>query len=153
MVRTRSCRGRCRPGLARGDADPQLPLQTAAQSVVPLCRKHDVGMVAMMPLNQASKTSGLVSAKRRWSASADMWPRESAGRAALHRAGSGLPEALLGPAAVRYVLSHDITTFCVGVRSIERLQENLKTIDPPYLDEGRLTRLRELFGRIEWQVR
>ena len=56
-------------------------------------------------------------------------------------------------AALRYVLSHDITTCCVGVRSIERLQENLKTIDPPYLDEGRLTRLRELFGRIEWQVR
>ena len=36
-------------------------LQTAAQSVLPLCRRHDVGTVVMMPLNQASKQSGLVS--------------------------------------------------------------------------------------------
>ncbi|MBN2047718.1 MAG: aldo/keto reductase, partial [Anaerolineaceae bacterium] len=35
-------------------------LQTAAESVIPLCEQHDVGMVVMMPLNQASKVSGLV---------------------------------------------------------------------------------------------
>ena len=36
-------------------------LQTAIESVLPLCEKHDVGTVVMMPLNQASKESGLVS--------------------------------------------------------------------------------------------
>jgi L-galactose dehydrogenase len=131
-------------------------LQTAAQSVVPLCRKHDVGMVVMMPLNQASKTSGLVSEEaaleciRRHVAEGNL-PAEPP------YTEPGLLDFLkpysVPAAAIRYVLSHDITTCCVGVRSIERLQENLKTIDPPYLDEGRLTRLRELFGRIEWQVR
>ena len=36
-------------------------LQTAAETLLPLCQQFDVGTVVMMPLNQASKQSGLVS--------------------------------------------------------------------------------------------
>ena len=36
-------------------------LQTAVDAVLSSCRTHDVGTVVMMPLNQASKESGLVS--------------------------------------------------------------------------------------------
>lgn len=38
-----------------------LLLQNAVESVLPLCARHDVGTAVMMPLNQASQESGLVS--------------------------------------------------------------------------------------------
>ena len=130
--------------------------QTAAKKIIPLCRAHDVGTVVMMPLNQASKESGLVSVAA---------ARECVRR---HIAHGNLPAevpytdedlfAFLEPlsvpeAALRYVLSNDVSTCCAGTRSRERLAENLQAVDPPYLDEARLGRLRELFGRIQWQVR
>jgi aryl-alcohol dehydrogenase-like predicted oxidoreductase len=131
-------------------------LQTAAETVIPLCRKHDVGTVVMMPLNQASKESGLVSVP----AALECVRR--------HIAHGNLPAeppytdedlfAFLAPlsvpeAALRYVLANDVSTCCAGTRSRERLAENLRAVDPPYLDAARLGRLRELFGRIQWQVR
>ena len=131
-------------------------LQTAADSVLPLCRQHDVGTVVMMPLNQASKQSGLVSVAA---------ARECVRR---HIAQGNLPDAppytdpdlfdFLLPysvpaAALRFVLAQDISTCCAGTRSVTRLAENLNAVDPPYLDEQRLTRLRELFGGITRQVR
>lgn len=60
----------------------------------------------------------------------------------------GIPEA-----ALRYVLAQDVSTCCVGFRREERLRENLRALDPPYLDEARQARARELFGRIARQVR
>jgi hypothetical protein len=39
------------------------------------------------------------------------------------------------------------------MRSAERLTENLRAVDPPYLDAGRMDRLRMLFGKIRKQVR
>ncbi|MDX9980535.1 MAG: aldo/keto reductase [Lentisphaeria bacterium] len=131
-------------------------LQTAAETVIPLCRAHDVGTVVMMPLNQPSKESGLVSLAA---------ARECVRR---HIAHGNLPAeppytdedlfAFLEPfsipeAGLRYVLTQDISTCCNGVRSKERLAQNLSVVDPPYLDAARLGRLRELFGRIQWQVR
>ena len=131
-------------------------LQTAAGSVLPLCAKHDVGTVVMMPLNQASKESGLVSMP----AALECIRR--------HVAEGNLPDEppysepdildFLAPYSVpetglRYVLSHEVSTCCVGMRTPERLVENLRAIDPPYLAPERLSRLRELFGRIQWQVR
>jgi L-galactose dehydrogenase len=131
-------------------------LQTAVDSVLPLCRQHDVGTVVMMPLNQASKTSGLVGLPaalecvRRHIAHGNL-PAEPP------YTGSGLFDFLrpysIPEAGLRYVLAHDVSTCCVGVRTPERLQENLRAVDPPYLDEARMRRLQELFGRIEWQVR
>jgi len=130
-------------------------LQTAAESVLPLCREHDVGTVVMMPLNQASKQSGLVSVP----AALECIRR--------HVAAGNLPAEppwtepdvldFLQPysipeAALRYVLSHDVSVCCVGMRSVTRLRENLRAVDPPYLDDERKARLQELFGRIRRQV-
>lgn len=131
-------------------------LQTAAQSVLPLCEKHRVGTVVMMPLNQASKTSGLVSVPA---------AHECVKR---HIARGNLPAAppytqadlfdFLKPysipeAAIRYVLTHKIDTCCVGFRTRDRLDENLRAVDPPYLDAARVERLHELFGGIRSQER
>lgn len=131
-------------------------LQTALDSVLPLCRRHDVGTVVMMPLNQASKQSGLVSVEA---------ARECVRR---HVTRGNLPDRspytdpdlfdFLLPysvpaAALRFVLAQDVSTCCVGTRSVKRLAENLRAVDPPYLDESRLARLNELFGRITTQVR
>jgi len=131
-------------------------LQTAIDSVLPLCHLHDVGTVVMMPLNQASKKSGLVSVE----AALECIRR--------HIADGNLPAAppyvnptlldFLQPysipeAALRFVLAQDIGTCCVGFRSQERLRENLYAAAPPYLDSARLERLKTLFAGIERQVR
>lgn len=131
-------------------------LQTAAESVIPLCATHDVGTVVMMPLNQASKGSGLVSTP----AALECVRR--------HIEQGNLPAGapytdpdlfdFLQPytipeACLRFVLSHQVGTCCVGMRSKERLAQNLKAKDPPYLDEGRLARLRDYFGGIRLQVK
>jgi aryl-alcohol dehydrogenase-like predicted oxidoreductase len=130
-------------------------LQTAAESVLPLCAQHGVGTVVMMPLNQASRESGLVS----YPAAIECVRR--------HVAAGNLPAEppytdpdlldFLQPysvpeAALRFVLAHDVSTCCVGTRSPQRLAENLRAVDPPYLDPERLGRLRELFGRIQRQA-
>jgi len=131
-------------------------LQTAADTVLPLCRQHDVGTVVMMPLNQASKESGLVSLPaaqeciRRHIAQGNL-PAE-----APYTEGDLLDflQPYSVPAAgLRYVLSHDVSSCCVGMRSLERLRENLQVLDPPYLDAERKARLEALFGCIECQVR
>jgi aryl-alcohol dehydrogenase-like predicted oxidoreductase len=131
-------------------------LQTAVGSVLPLCRQHDVGTVVMMPLNQASKSSGLVSVPaalecvRRHIAAGNL-PAEPP------YTDPGLFDFLqplsIPEAGLRYVLTHDVSTCCVGMRSPQRLQENLRAVDPPYLDPATLSRLRELFGKIQSQVR
>ena len=131
-------------------------LQTAADSVLSLAKAHDVGTVIMMPLNQASKESGLVSVEaalecvRRHIAHgnlADADPYTDRGLFDFLRPYS-VPEA-----ALRYVLAHEVGTCCVGMRTPERVKDNLKALAPPYLDDGRLSTLRELFGAITWQVR
>lgn len=131
-------------------------LQTAAESVLPLCKRHDVGMVTMMPLNQASKESGLVSVPaalecvRRHIAEGNLPAEPPYTDPDLF---DFLQPYLIPQAAVRYVLAHDVSTCCVGMRSPQRLAENLEAVDPPYLDEERLSKLRSLFGRIQKQVR
>jgi aryl-alcohol dehydrogenase-like predicted oxidoreductase len=131
-------------------------LQTAAEAVLPLCRAHDVGTVVMMPLNQPSRECGLVSVPAaleavRRNVAAGRLPDEPP-YTDPHLFDFILPYSI-PEAALRYVLCHDVGTCCVGVRSEERLRENLRAVDPPYLDPERLSRLRELFGRVEWQVR
>ena len=131
-------------------------LQTAVQRVLPICKQYDVGSVVMMPLNQASRESGLVSEK----AALECVRR--------HRAAGSLPEKppyseptlfnFLQPYAIpeaglRYVLSQPISTCCVGVRTTGHLEANLRAVDPPYLDADRRMKIEELFGRIEKQVR
>lgn len=130
-------------------------LQTAAEDILPLCQQHDVGTVVMMPLNQASEESGLVSVAA---------ARELVRR---HIAAGHLPAAspytdptlfdFLAPhavpeAALRYVLAHPVGTCCVGMQTPGRLAGNLRAVDPPYLDTARLERLRHLFARIRRQV-
>ncbi len=131
-------------------------LQSAVESVLPLCQQHDVGTVVMMPLNQASKTSGLVSVPaalecvRRHIAAGNL-PAEPPYNAA--NLFDFLQPLSIPEAGLRYVLAQAISTCCVGVRSPQRLAENLRAVDPPYLDSVALGRLRQLFGRIDAQVR
>jgi aryl-alcohol dehydrogenase-like predicted oxidoreductase len=131
-------------------------LQTAVEDLLPLCLEHDVGTIVMMPLNQASKQSGLVSVP----AALECVRR--------HIIEGNLPAQFpytdpdlfdflqpysIPEAALRYVLAHKISTCCVGTRSPERLMENMRALDPPYLDTARMNQLRTLFGRIHKQVR
>lgn len=149
-------------------------LQTAAKNVLPLCRRSDVGTVVMMPLNQASKQSGLVSVDA---------ARECVRR---HIDAGNLPDDpvytdpdlfdFLAPysipeAALRFVLSHDVSTCCVGMSSPERVEQNLQatipladaegagevarsaTADHDYLESAQLRTARTLFGGIQWQIR
>lgn len=130
-------------------------LQTAADSILPLCQKHDVGTVVMMPLNQASPQSGLVSVSaarecvRRHIAAGNLPAEPPYTDPALFDflQPYGIPEA-----ALRYVLTHQVSTCCVGTRKPERLRDNLQALDPPYLDAGRLNQLRDIFGSIQKQV-
>ncbi len=131
-------------------------LQTAVDVILPLCDEQDVGTVVMMPLNQASKESGLVSVEA---------ARECVRR---HIAAGNLPDRTpytdphlfdfllpysIPEAALRYVLAHAVSTCCVGMRSRERLEQNLRALTQPYLDEARMERLEELFGQIQVQIR
>lgn len=136
-------------------------LQTAVETVLPLCAEHDVGTVVMMPLNQASRESGLVSEPAaleciRRHVKAGHLPEEppyTRGDLLEFLRPYSVPEA-----ALRYVLAHEVSTCCVGMQSEARLRENLRAVEvgpagSPYLDEMRMSRLRELFRRIPWQVR
>jgi len=132
-----------------------LMLQTAEQSAIPLCREHDVGTVVMMSLNQSSGTSGLTGLP----AALELIRRYIAAGQLPDEPPWTDPDVLdflkpypIPEAAIRYVLSHEVSTCCVGMRSPERLAANLRALEPPYLDEARLQRLRELFGRIRQQV-
>ncbi|NQU41824.1 aldo/keto reductase [bacterium] len=131
-------------------------LQTAVDSVLPLCKKHHVGTVVMMPLNQASKQSGLVSVEaaltcvRRHIEHGTLPDEPPYNQPTLF---DFLKPYSIPEAALRYVLTTDVSTCCAGTRSTERLAENLRILDPPYLDEERLEHLRSLFGRITRQVR
>lgn len=131
-------------------------LQTAAQGVLPLCSVHDVGTIVMMPLNQPSPQCGLVSL-----------PAALEAVRRLVEMGQ-LPNTLpytdphlldflqpysIPEAALRYVLSHQVSACCVGMRTTDRLSENLKALEPPYLDGERAARLRKLFGGVNVQVR
>lgn len=131
-------------------------LQTAIDTVLPLCEKHGVGTVVMMPLNQAWKGSGLVG---------PVEAREVINRHIKH---GNLPDAppytdpdlfdFLKPysipeAALRFVLAQNISSCAVGARRPERFKENLRAVSRPYLDDEKLNKLKSLFSRIQWQVR
>jgi len=132
-----------------------LMLQTAADSVIPLCVRHDVGTVVMMALNQSSGVSGLTSLAaareliRRYAAAGQLpdGPPYTDPDVLDFLQPYSVPEA-----AIRYVLTHPVSTCCVGMRTRERLAQNLASLDPPYLDEARRARLRQLFGRIQQQT-
>ena len=130
-------------------------LQTAAETVLSLCARHDVGTVVMMPLNQASRESGLVSVEaalecvRRHIAHGNLPDREPYTNRDLlgFLRPYSIPEA-----ALRFVLAHPVSCCCVGMRNPGRLPENLQAVDPPYLDDDRMSKLRELFSSIRKQV-
>lgn len=131
-------------------------LQAAIDEVLPLCETDDVGTVVMMPLNQASPESGLVSVSaalecvRRHVAEGNVPDDPPYTDASLFDflGSMSVPEA-----ALRFVLAQEVSSCCVGARSQARLAENLRAVDPPYLDATTLGRLRELFGGIRQQVR
>ena len=131
-------------------------LQTAAESVLPLCRRYNVGTVVMMPLNQASRESGLVSVPaalecvRRHVAKGNLPAQAPYTDANLFDFLLPYP---VPEAALRYVLAHDVSTCCVGMARPDRLQANLRALERPYLDPDRMQRLRQLFGGIQEQVR
>jgi aryl-alcohol dehydrogenase-like predicted oxidoreductase len=133
-----------------------LLLQTAIESVLPMCYRYDVGTVVMMPLNQASTASGLVSVPAalecvRRHISQGLLPVQPP------YTDPGLFDFLLPytipEAGLRYVLAQRIGTCCVGMRTSAHLEANLSAIDPPYLDKGRVSQIERLFGRIDRQVR
>ena len=108
-------------------------LQTAVTSVLPLCHQHDVGTVVMMPLNQASRQSGLVSIPaalecvRRHIAAGNLPDEPPYTQPTLFHF---LKPLSIPEAALRYVLAQDISTCAVGVRSRQRLAENLRATTP-----------------------
>lgn len=131
-------------------------LQTAIDSVLPLCQAQDVGTVVMMPLNQASKQSGLVSVP----AALECVRR--------HIADGNLPDEppyteeslfdFLSPysipeASLRFVFAQDISTCCVGMRTVERVAENLRAVDGTTFPASLQQKIRDLFSRIDTQVR
>ncbi len=131
-------------------------LQTAIDSVLPLAEKHGVGTVVMMPLNQAWKGSGLVGVEQahetiRRHIEYGNLPNESP------YTGDDLFDFLkpysIPEAALRFVLAQNVSTCCVGARHPDRIRQNIQASDPPYLTDTQLARLKELFSRIEWQVR
>ncbi len=133
-----------------------LLLQTAAEQLIPLCREHSVGTVVMMPLNQASRESGLVGTEaamecvRRHIDEGTLPDRPPYTDPGLF--GLLLPYSI-PEAALRFVLCHDICSCCVGMRRPERVPDNLRAVDPLYLDPETLARARELLGSITRQVR
>lgn len=137
-------------------------LQTAAETVLPLCRRHEAGTVIMMPLNQASTVSGLVSVEAALTLVARHIEAGHLPDTAPYRDPALFDFLLQGPArtipeaALRYVLAHpDASTACVGTRSPERLRENLRALEgaPPFLPPEQMERLKSLFGGIRSQVR
>ena len=131
-------------------------LQNAVESGLPLCAWHDVGTAVMMPLNQASAESGLVSVQaalecvRRHVAAGHLPSNQPYTNLDLFEF---LTPYSVPAAALRFVLTQDVSTCCVGTRSPERFRENLQVVDPPYLDTERVEKLRELFGRNQAQIR
>ncbi len=131
-------------------------LQTAAEAVLPLCQAHNVGTVVMMPLNQASRESGLVSVPaalecvRRHIAEGNLPAEPPYTEPTLF---DFLHPYSMPEAGLRYVLAHDVSSCCAGMSSVERVQANLRALERPYLDPERLARIRQLFGRIQAQVR
>lgn len=131
-------------------------LQTAIDAVLPLCQQQDVGTVVMMPLNQASKVSGLVSVPAalecvRRHITAGNLPAESP------YTDKDLFDFLkpfsIPEASLRFVLAQEISTCCVGMRTRERVEENVRILEPPGLSREQQEKIRELFSRIHWQVR
>jgi aryl-alcohol dehydrogenase-like predicted oxidoreductase len=131
-------------------------LQTAIDSVLPLCQQHDVGTVVMMPLNQASRESGLVSVPaalecvRRHIEAGNLPDEPPYTKADLF---DFLKPFSIPEASLRFVLSQDISTCCVGMRSIERVVQNLRALEQPSLNDDQQKKIRDLFGRIQLQVR
>lgn len=133
-----------------------LLLQTAIDDLLPLCSQHGVGTVVMMPLNQASGASGLVS-----QAAAKETIRRMIDQGVLPGKPPYTDEDLfdfLSPwpipqAAIRYVLAQEVSTCCVGARKPSRILENVQAASRPYLTDAQLTRARQLFARIHTQVR
>jgi aryl-alcohol dehydrogenase-like predicted oxidoreductase len=131
-------------------------LQTAVEGVLPLCEKHGVGTVVMMPLNQAWGGSGLVG-----EAEAMECVRRHVEKGTLPNrlpyTEAGLFEFLkpwsVPEGALRYVLSQKVSSVCFGARKPGRVLENLRAMDKPYLSDGQMAEIKRLFGGIEWQVR
>lgn len=137
-------------------------LQTAAEGVLPLCAAANVGTLVMMPLNQASPSSGLVSVAaalalvRRHVEAGHLPDTETYRDPQLFDFLLNGPARSIPEAALRFVLEHSgVDTACVGTRRPERLRENLRALEgaPPYLPPEQMARLRELFGAGRWQVR
>lgn len=131
-------------------------LQNAIGTVLPLCHEYGAGSVVMMPLNQASKESGLVSLPaalecvRRHIEQGNLPASAPYTEATLF---DFLKPYSIPEASLRFVLAQKVSTCCVGARSPERIAEDLSAVDPPYLDTERLEHLAALFGRISRQVR
>ena len=131
-------------------------LQTAIDTMLPLCEQNDVGTVVMMPLNQASRESGLVSVPaalecvRRHIAAGNLPVEPPYTEANLFEF---LEPFSIPEASLRFVLSQSISTCCVGMRTKERVKQNIQVIKPPALSSAQYEKIRKLFARIEQQIR
>ena len=131
-------------------------LQTAIDTVLPLCSQHDVGTVVMMPLNQASKMSGLVSVP----AALECVRRHITAGNLPAEAPYIQPDLFdfahpysIPELALRFVLAQDISTCCVGMRSAERVASNTAIVDGQPLNDDLMEKIKQLFGKIQSQVR
>ena len=109
-----------------------------------------------MPLNQASKVSGLVSVPaalecvRRHIQAGNLPAEPPYTEKYLF---DFLQPFSIPEASLRFVLAQEISTCCVGMRTTERVTQNLRALEGPSLTMEQLNRINELFSRIQMQVR
>lgn len=131
-------------------------LQTAIDDILPACEKKGVGTVVMMPLNQASKEAGLVSvttAKESIRRYIEQGHLSDEPRYKADDVFDFLEPWPMAESAVRFVLSQNVSSCCVGAQKPERIHQNLKAVNQPYLSDEQHAKLRTLFGGIKTQVR
>ncbi|MEK7766880.1 MAG: aldo/keto reductase [bacterium] len=129
--------------------------QRAVRAALPTYRRAHVGVIGIMPLGQAAWGYGL--RDRTYLADSLKTLRE---KGALPDApeyrGAGALDFLLddatptiAAAALRFCLSYDgISTVCCGTNDPEHLTANAAVSDAGPLDDARLARAEELFGRL-----
>ena len=135
-------------------------LQTAERTVFPLARETDTGVLVMMPLNQPMGKMGLVtrelaaeSLRSMIAAGAipDEPPYNDPALMDFLTAGSGLS---LPQAAIRYCLDDPgASSVLIGTGNVIHLEENLAAAEKPPLSGEVHARARELFARVDRQVK
>ncbi len=135
-------------------------LQTAARGVLPLAARDGVGVLVMMPLNQAENGSGLTgpagaAENVRRLAAAGALPADPAfmepGLMDFLTSGTRLS---VPQAALRFVLDHDaVSCALVGTANPDHFAESAAANDAPPLPKATHARAHALFGKVTRHIK